>query len=126
MPQVSFSADIKPLFRAIDIASHETIRRRTGQLHLHVESGQRIQSARRLLSPHDGEPPHNASRWALLDSGPARTIGAMAVRRIPAVTLSSRIESSYRFEWTGSESKLGQFSRRREELAVNTYDACVP
>ena len=56
MPQVSFSADIKPLFRAIDISHMKPIRRRTRQLQLHVESGQRKQSARDS-SPHDGEPP---------------------------------------------------------------------
>jgi hypothetical protein len=29
-------------------------------------------------------------------------------------------------EWAGRESKLGRFSRRREELVVNTHDAANP
>ena len=85
MPQVSFSADIKPLFRAVDISHMKRFGVELDGYTLYVESGQRKQSARDAL-PARWRAPRHASRWTLLDAGPARIIRAMAERRIPAVT----------------------------------------
>ena len=56
MPQVSFSADIKPLFSAIDISHMKRFGVELDSYCLHVESGQRKQSARDSLAAR-GEPP---------------------------------------------------------------------
>jgi hypothetical protein len=56
MPQVSFAADIKPLFRAIDI-SHM---RRFGVAlddYTYMSNPNHANSVLANLSPHDGEPP---------------------------------------------------------------------
>ena len=71
MAQAPFSADIKPLFSTFHRI--EAVRRRTGQLHLRVKSGPRKQSDRDSLAAR-WRAPHHASRWALLDIGPARII----------------------------------------------------
>ena len=56
MPQVSFAADIKPLFRAVDI-SH--MRRFHVELDNYTYTSNPDNADRVLaaLSPHDGEPP---------------------------------------------------------------------
>jgi hypothetical protein len=56
MPQVSFSADIKPLFRAIDI-SH--MKRFGVELdnYTYISNPDNANSVLATLSPHDGEPP---------------------------------------------------------------------
>jgi hypothetical protein len=84
MPQVSFSADIKPLFRAVDI-SH--MNRFDVELdnYTYMSNPDNANRVLATLSPNDGEPP-NAAWWALLDPGPACVIHAMAERRIPTMT----------------------------------------
>jgi hypothetical protein len=56
MPQVSFSADIKPLFRAVDI-SH--MKRFGVELdsYTYMSNPDNANKVLATLSPHDGEPP---------------------------------------------------------------------
>ena len=56
MPQVSFSADIKPLFRAIDI---EHMRRFSVELdnYKYMSIPDNANGVLATLSPHDGQPP---------------------------------------------------------------------
>jgi hypothetical protein len=56
MPQVSFAADIKPLFRAIDI-SH--MKRFNVELdnYTYMSNPNNATQVLAALSPHDGEPP---------------------------------------------------------------------
>ena len=56
MPQISFAADIRPLFRAVDI-SH--MKRYGVQLddYTYMSNPSNANSVLANLSPHDGEPP---------------------------------------------------------------------
>jgi hypothetical protein len=56
MPQVSFAADIKPLFRPVDI-SH--MKRYSVELddYTYMSNPDNANSVLANLSPHDGEPP---------------------------------------------------------------------
>jgi len=56
MPQISFAADIRPLFRAVDI-SH--MKRYGVQLddYTYMSNPDNASSVLANLSPHDGEPP---------------------------------------------------------------------
>ena len=56
MPQVSFSADIKPLFRAIDI-SHMKPFAVVLDNHAYMSNPDNANNVLATLSPHDGEPP---------------------------------------------------------------------
>ena len=85
MPQLSFSADIKPFFRAIDI-SH--MKRFGVELdnYTYMSNPDNANSVLATLSPHDGEPP------TMPPGGPYWTPAQLALfkkwqgRRIPAVT----------------------------------------
>ena len=72
MPQVSFSADIRPLFRAVDI-SH--MRRFGVELDDYTYMSDPGNASRVLatLSPHDGEPP------AMPPGGPYWTSSQLAI-----------------------------------------------
>ena len=61
------------MFRAVDI-SH--MKRFGVELdnYTYVSNPENANKVLANLSPHDGEP-HHASRWALLDAGPARNDG---------------------------------------------------
>ena len=56
MPQISFSSDIKPMFRAIDIAHMKSydVKLDDYTYMSNPENADRVLAA---LSPHDGEPP---------------------------------------------------------------------
>lgn len=56
MPQVSFAADIKPLFRAIDI-SHMKQYRVGLDDYTYMSNPNNANSVLANLSPHNGEPP---------------------------------------------------------------------
>ena len=56
MSQVSFAADIKPLFRAIDISHMERYGIRLDD-YTYISNQKNANSVPTTLSPHDGEPP---------------------------------------------------------------------
>lgn len=56
MPQVSFSADIKPLFRAIDISHMKPFAVELDN-HVYMSNPENANSVLATLSSHDGEPP---------------------------------------------------------------------
>ena len=72
------------------------------------------------LSPHDGEPP------TMPPGGPYWTSDQLALFAQWHTRRNFFRDRKQRpSEWAGRESKLGRCSRRREELVVNTDDACV-
>ena len=56
MPQVSFSADIKPLFRAVDISHMKRFRVELDD-YTYMSNPDNANKVLATLSPHDGEPP---------------------------------------------------------------------
>jgi hypothetical protein len=56
MPQVSFAADIKPLFRAIDISHMKPYGVKLDD-YTYMSDPDNANSVLANLSPHDGEPP---------------------------------------------------------------------
>jgi hypothetical protein len=56
MLQVSFSADIKPLFRAIDISHMKPFAVELDN-HAYMSNPDNANNVLATLSPHDGEPP---------------------------------------------------------------------
>ena len=56
MPQVSFSSDIKPMFRAIDIAHMKTYDVKLDD-YTYMSNPENADTVLVTLSPHDGEPP---------------------------------------------------------------------
>jgi hypothetical protein len=56
MPQVSFSADIKPLFRAIDVAHMRPFSVELDD-YTYMSNPDNASRVLATLSPHDGEPP---------------------------------------------------------------------
>lgn len=56
MPQVSFSADIKPLFRAIDILHMKSYSVELDN-YAYMSNPENASRVLATLSPHDGEPP---------------------------------------------------------------------
>ena len=85
MPQVSFSADIKPLFRAVDI-SHM---KRFGielDSYTYMSNPDNANKVLATLSPRDGKPP------SMPPGGPDWTADQLALFaqwQIPAVTFSA-------------------------------------
>ena len=56
MPKVSFSADIKPLFRAVDISHLKRFRVELDN-YKYMSNSDNANRVFAALSPHDGEPP---------------------------------------------------------------------
>jgi len=115
MPQVSFSADIMPLFRAVDI-SH--MKRFGVELdnYTYMSNPNNANSVLATLSPHDAEPPTMPPGGPLLDPGPARIIYEMAERWLPAVTYFS-IECRIRL--TGHRAGNDWRLRKRDPIDHN-------
>jgi hypothetical protein len=63
MSQVPLAADIKPLFRAIDISHMEKYGIRLDD-YTYISNQKNANSVPTSLSPHDGEPPYHAARGA--------------------------------------------------------------
>lgn len=56
MPQISFAADIKPLFRAIDISHMKPFGVELDD-YTYMSNPDNANSVYETLAPHDGEPP---------------------------------------------------------------------
>ena len=56
MPQVSFSSDIKPMFRVIDIAHMKSYGVKLDD-YTYMSNPENADPVLAALSPHDGEPP---------------------------------------------------------------------
>ena len=56
MPQISFAADIKPLFRAVDIAHMKRFHAELDD-YAYMSNLDNANSVLANVSPHDGEPP---------------------------------------------------------------------
>ena len=100
MPQVFFSADIKPLFRDIDILHMKRFGVELDSC-AYMSNPDYANKVLATLSPHDGEPP------PCLPVGPIghRTNSHYSPNGIPAVTFF-RDRKQHQSEWAGRESKL--------------------
>ena len=56
MPQVSFAADVKPLFRAVDVLHMKGFGVELDD-YTYMSNPENAKSVLATLSPHDGEPP---------------------------------------------------------------------
>jgi hypothetical protein len=72
MRQISFSADIKPLFRAIDISHMKPFGVELDN-HAYMSNPDQANSVLATLSPHDGEPP------VMPPGGPYWTVAQLAL-----------------------------------------------
>jgi hypothetical protein len=72
MPQISFAADIKPLFRSIDISHMKPYGVRL-DYYTYMSDPENANSVLANLSPHDGEPP------SMPPGGPYWTVDQLAL-----------------------------------------------
>jgi len=86
MAQTSFSSDIKPLFRPIDI-SHMKSKGIVLDDYTYMSNPDNANRVYATLLPHDGKPALHAARRTLLDAGPTRVVRSVAEGGIPAVKL---------------------------------------
>jgi hypothetical protein len=89
MPSVSFEADIKPLFRAIDISHMNPFGVELDD-YSYMSNSDNANSVLATLSTHNGEPPSMPPGRTLLDGSPDSVVRPVAEGRIPAVSLIHR------------------------------------
>jgi hypothetical protein len=121
MPQVSFAADIRPLFRAIDI-SHMKPHGVELDDYAYMSNPDNAKTVLAALSPHDAKPPIMPARRTLLDGGQARVVRPVAEGWIPAVSQYSTQYSVKKDGPPGRPARVANGISKKTEVTKSEND----